>query len=162
MDDLRAIPEAEWPGARLRVIQALQVVGSGWPLHVIWRGGGDVPRTPTVLRVWRQDGVVYHCAMDHLEQAALDRLRVGVAFGEVCDPRAVLEPARAPAEAGARLARWIEDGLIAAIGCPRRSRREKSRRCPLDVEARRSYVRGARTPGRVARAAPPIHKPTLS
>jgi hypothetical protein len=116
MDDLRGVPEAEWPGVRLRPIPALEVVESGWPLHVIWRDGGYAPPTRTVLRVWRQEGAVYHCAMDDLEQAALDRLRAGATFGEVCQALADLGPAEAPAEAGALLARWIEDGLIAAIG----------------------------------------------
>src|SRR5262249_9823582 len=47
MADLRAVPEAEWPGGRLHPIQALGGVESAWPLPVIWRGGGGAPPAPT-------------------------------------------------------------------------------------------------------------------
>ena len=116
MDHLRTLPETEWPAAPLRAIPALKVVESDWPLHTIWRDGGDVPAARTTLRVWRQDGAVYHCAVDPLERAALERLRAGACFGEICETLADLDPAEAPTEAGALLARWIEDGLVAGIG----------------------------------------------
>ncbi len=115
VDHLRSLPEAEWPAAPLRSIPALRVVESDWPLHTIWQEG-DAPPARTALRVWRQDGAVYHCAMDPLEQAAVERLRAGASFGGICETLADLDPAEAPAEAGALLARWIEDGLIAGIG----------------------------------------------
>ena len=115
MADLLALPEPEWPGARLRAIPALEVVASDWPLHLIWDGSRP-DRTPTVLRVWRQDGGVYHCAMEPAERVALASLRGGRSFGEICEAMAELEPADAPAEAAALLARWVEDGLIAGIG----------------------------------------------
>ena len=115
MDDLRSLPEAEWPASPLRPIPALAVVESDWPLHTIWHERATPPAR-TALRVWRQDGAVYHCAMDPLERAALERLRAGASFGEICEALADLEPAEAPTEAGALLARWIEDGLIAGIG----------------------------------------------
>ena len=115
MADLLALPEAEWPQARLHAIPALEVVASDWPLHRIWDGSRP-DRTPTVLRVWRQDGGVYHCAMDALERVALAALREGRCFGEICEAMAEVQPAEAPEEAAALLARWIEDGLIAGVG----------------------------------------------
>src|SRR5262249_61934089 len=83
MADLLALPEPEWPGARLRAIPALEVVASDWPLHLIWEGSRP-DRTPTVLRVWRKEGGVYHCAMDPVECVALASLRGGRCFGEIC------------------------------------------------------------------------------
>jgi hypothetical protein len=115
MADLLALPEAEWPGARLRAIPALEVVACDWPLHLVWSDGPQAEPTATVLRVWRQDGGVYHCAMDPLERTALAALRAGRSFGEICEAMTELEPAEAPGEAAALLARWIEDGLIAGI-----------------------------------------------
>ena len=114
MADLLALPEAEWPGACLRPIPALEVVASDWPLHRIWDGSRP-DRTPTVLRVWRQDGGVYHCAMDATERVALAALREGRSFGEICEATADIDPAEAATEAAALLARWIEDGLIAGF-----------------------------------------------
>ena len=115
MADLLALPEAEWPQARLHAIPALEVVASDWPLHRIWDGSRP-DRTPTVLRVWRQDGGVYHCAMDATERVALAALREGRSFGEICEATADIDPAEAATEAAALLARWIEDGLIAGAG----------------------------------------------
>ncbi len=116
MADLLALPEAEWPGARLRAIPALEVVASDWPLHLVWSDGSRPDPTPTVLRVWRQDGGVYHCAMDPVERVALGALRAGRSFGEISrETMAGLEPAEAPAEAAALVARWVEDGLVAGI-----------------------------------------------
>ena len=119
MADLLALPEAEWPGACLRPIPALEVVASDWPLHLVWSDGSPPDRTPTVLRVWRQDGGVYHCAMDPVERVALAALCAGRSFGEICgeicEAMAELVPGEAPAEVAALLARWIEDGLIAGF-----------------------------------------------
>jgi len=114
-DDMRAIPAADWPGLRLRPTAALEVVESAWPLHTIWRDGGDPPLAPTALRVWREAGAVYHCAMDPLEREALAGLRSGASFGDICDALAHLEPDAAAAEAGSILARWLADGLIVGI-----------------------------------------------
>jgi hypothetical protein len=115
MADLLALPGAEWPTARLRTIPALEVITSDWPLHLVWSDGAEPVRTPTVLRVWRQDGRVYHCAMDPVERSAFAALRGGRSFGEICDTMAGLGPAEAPAEAAALVARWVEDGLVAGI-----------------------------------------------
>jgi hypothetical protein len=112
---LRAVPVADWPGITLVPIPALDVLASAWPVHLIWRDAGDPPATPTALRIWRQNGTVYHAAMDALEREALARLRSGECFGEICEALTHLEPEAAAAEAGALLARWVEDGLIAGV-----------------------------------------------
>lgn len=113
--DLQALDPADWPGRPLRPVPALQVLESAWPLDRVWRDGGDPPPSPTALRVWRQDGAVYHCAMDATEHGALAKLLAGASFAEICEAFEHLDPANAPAEAGALLARWIDDGLIAGL-----------------------------------------------
>ena len=77
-----------------------------------WRDGGDPSPAPTSIRVWRDAGAVYHCAMDPLERGALAGLRSGASFGEICETLAHLDPGVAAAEAGSILARWLDDGLI--------------------------------------------------
>src|SRR5262249_31943240 len=116
-DDLKEIAAADWPALRLRPTDALEVVESAWPLHAIWQGGAEPPPAPaqTSLRVWRQDGAVYHCAMDPLERAGLGRLRSEATFGDVCEALADLEPDEAAAQAGSLLARWLDDGLIVGL-----------------------------------------------
>lgn len=116
LDDLSRVPADGWPGLVLVPIAALEVLESAWPVHQAWRAGGDLAPAPTSLRVWRQGGVVYHAAMDHLEREALARLHSGEPFGEICEALTDLEPDRAAEEAGALLARWVEDGLVARLG----------------------------------------------
>ncbi len=116
LDRLRSVPEAEWPGLVLVPIPALAVLESAWPVHLVWRDGGDAQPSPTSLRIWRQDGVVYHAAMDLLEREALARLRSGDPFAAICEALTHLEADTAAAEAGSLLARWVEDGLIARLG----------------------------------------------
>jgi len=115
LEQMRAVPGADWAGLVLVPIPALEVLESAWPVHLIWREGGDPPPAPTSLRIWRQDGVVYHAAMDVLEREALARLRAGQSFGQICEALADLEAETAAAEAGSLLARWVEDGLIAGL-----------------------------------------------
>jgi hypothetical protein len=118
LEDLKEIDAAAWPGLRLRPTAALEVVESAWPLHAIWQDGADPPpaQAQTSVRVWREDGNVYHCAMDPLDRGALARLRSGATFGDICEALGHLEPDAAAAEAGSILARWLDDGLIVGLG----------------------------------------------
>jgi hypothetical protein len=112
---LREVPEREWAGLVLLAIPALEVVDSAWPVHLAWRDGGDLTPEPTRLRIWRRNNRVYHAAMDRVERDALARLLAEQSFGEICEVLGDLEPEAAAAEAGALLARWLEDGLIAGV-----------------------------------------------
>jgi len=118
--DLRAIPPDAWADLRLEVIPALDVVESAWPVHEVWADPAAEPeRRETTVRVWRHDFAVFHAAIDPLERAAFAAVRDGRTFGEVCGVVAEhVDPATAPAEAGALLARWIEDGLVARARWP--------------------------------------------
>ena len=116
--DLRAVLPDAWADLAFELIPALDVVRSAWPVHEVWAAPGESaePRA-TVLRVWRQDFVVFHTAMDAIEAAAFEALRTGRAFADVCEAVAAhVPPETAAAEAGALLARWIEDGLLARAG----------------------------------------------
>jgi hypothetical protein len=116
--DLHAIPPDAWGALRLTLVPALDVVRSAWPVHEVWAAPAGRPDArPSVLRVWRHDYVVFHAAMDAVEDAAFAAVRAGAPFGEACDAVAAhVDPEVAPAEAGALLARWIEDGLVAGAG----------------------------------------------
>jgi hypothetical protein len=115
-EHLRELPPPAWADLVLRPIPALAVVTSAWPLPAIWRGDREVASAPTAVRVWRQDGVVYHCAMDAPEEEALAVVGAEGAFGQVCEVFDGRPPAAAASEAGALLMRWIEDGLLRRPG----------------------------------------------
>jgi hypothetical protein len=63
---------------------------------------------------------VFHTAIDALERAAFAAFRDGRTFEEICEVVAEhVDSETAPAEAGALLARWIEDGLVARVSVAR-------------------------------------------
>lgn len=113
--DLAAWPPAAFPGLVFRPIRALEVVRSGWPVHRGWAAEGPtaLDAEPVAIRVWRQDGLVYHGPMDAFEATGIERLRAGDRFGTICGLLAEIAPDRAAEEAGGLLARWLEDGLLA-------------------------------------------------
>jgi len=116
--DLRAVPPEAWADLRLGLIPALDVLPSAWPVHEVWAAPTEQPAPrPVVLRVWRHDFVVFHAAMDAIEADAFSAVRAGSPFGDVCEAVAAhVASETAPAEAGALLVRWIEDGLVARAG----------------------------------------------
>lgn len=115
--DLHTVPPDAWSDLRFETIPALDVFRSRWPVHDVWATPAETPvARDTVVRVWRQGFVVYHVAMDETEAAALATLRAGDPFDVVCETVAAhVDPETAPAEAGALLVRWLDDGLIARV-----------------------------------------------
>ncbi len=106
--DLRRIAPEDWPGLRFTLVPACARLVTRWPVHRLWDDAA-APLAParTALRVWREGFLVYHTAMDPAEEAALERLVAGKPFAAVC------EGLDDPAEAGALLLRWVEDGIVA-------------------------------------------------
>lgn len=114
--DLGTVAPEDWAGLRFTTVPALALVESAWPIHRAWETpDATFASEPTVVRVWRQDHVVYHCAVDASEQEALRRLMAGESFGAICEAFADLDGNDAGAAAGALLLRWIEDGLVAGF-----------------------------------------------
>jgi hypothetical protein len=121
--DLQAIPPADWPALRLRLIPACRVVEGTWPLHEIWTAGDpdsdqqlpDAARA-SVVRVWREGFSVSHAAMGDVERRAFAQLQRGESFASLCAAlEGELEPDAAAREAGAVLMRWLEDAILARV-----------------------------------------------
>ena len=108
--DLRRVAPEEWPALRFALVPACARLVTDWPVHRLWTdAAAPLAAARTALRVWREGFVVYHTAMDPVEEAALERLAAGETFATVC------EAFDGPAEAGAMLLRWIADGVIASL-----------------------------------------------
>lgn len=117
----RLAPDA-WPTLRIEPVRSLQLLSLAHAVdsareHLL---AGEPPtdlRTESVLlRVWRQDLVVYVRRVPPHEMAALRWLFRGATFGELCG---VLDDGVAPtddatATAAGLLQRWVDDGLLAA------------------------------------------------
>jgi hypothetical protein len=112
---LRRVPPEDWPALRFTTVPAFTRVASAWPVHAIWREGAQEPfePAPTAVRVWRTaEGNVVHAALDRRADAALDHVRRGATFAELCGAFGDLAAEEAAREATALLARWVEDGIL--------------------------------------------------
>jgi hypothetical protein len=116
-DDVRRVPAEAWPALRFQLVPCVRLLASDWPVHEPWsEPGGPTPSpSPTAIRVWRQAGDVRHTAMDDLERPAFARLAAGGTFADVCAALADAAGPDAPCQAGALLARWLQDDLIADV-----------------------------------------------
>lgn len=119
---LETLAPAAWPALRIQPVRSLQllslstVVDSARERLLAGEPAGDVAVEHLLLRVWRQELVVYVRRIPVLETAALRWLHRGATFAELCGwlddgTRAGQE---ATATAAGLLQRWIDDGLLAA------------------------------------------------
>jgi hypothetical protein len=108
VESLRRVQASNWPDLRFALVPAFTALVLAWPVHRLWaEPPGPLVAERTVLRVWRQGFAIYQSAMGAQEEAALARLRAGEPFAVIC------EAFDDPAEAGACLLGWIEDGIVA-------------------------------------------------
>jgi hypothetical protein len=119
-DTLRALSPEAWATLRLRLVPALEVLRTAWPVHRIWDADAPTPASgwqhaETWLRVWRQDDKVYQASMDDTERTALAHVQAGDDFATLCGGLAELvSEEHAAATAGGLVLRWIEDGVLSA------------------------------------------------
>jgi hypothetical protein len=112
--DLAALDPERVAELPLELVPACATLVAAWPVHEVWKDPAATPAPKrTALRVWREGFKVFHAAIDGAEEAALARLAGGATFAAVCElfaQTASLEDAAL--EAGALLARWLEDGIL--------------------------------------------------
>jgi len=135
--DLEAIGATDAPALSFALVPACIVLVAAWPVHEVWKesaAGARLTPARTALRVWREGFSVYHACMDASEEAALARVAADATFAEVCEvfaERVSLEDAAR--QAGALLARWLEDGILirraSRPGPSRSARRSRGSSC---------------------------------
>jgi hypothetical protein len=116
--DLCAVSPEAWGDLTFAVARSVQVLRAGHPVHDVWACPTltDVPARPSELRIWRHDFAVFHAPMDATEASAFSTLIAGERFAAMCETVAEHVSVDAAAgEAGALLARWVEDGLIVRL-----------------------------------------------
>ncbi|HEY2386011.1 MAG TPA: DNA-binding domain-containing protein [Candidatus Binatia bacterium] len=123
LDALRTVPPEAWPALRLRAIPASALLDLAWPAHQVWASEDEPPATDpaalrplrTALRVWRDGTRVYQTPVAPAERAALELLRGGATFAEICTAvGGVRGEAAAAEETAALLLRWVADRFLAA------------------------------------------------
>lgn len=119
---LAALAAEEWPALLVEPVRSLRLLACTAPVDSVrerllaQQPAGDVPAESVLLRVWRQDLVVYVRRVAVPEMAALRWLWHGATFAELCD---WLAERAAPGEdvtptAARLLESWIDDGLLVA------------------------------------------------
>jgi hypothetical protein len=130
---VRAMPPRSLPELPLRTVPCLATLPTERAIAPLWRAledaGAERPADPATLDamvpppeargtilIWRKDLTVFHRVLDADEVVCLPLLQAGTTFAAVCE-RALADAA--DAEAAARrafelLARWIDDGVLAA------------------------------------------------
>lgn len=121
-DDIAKIPEAAWPKARLKPIEAFRVLAFAHPVNAylqsVKEGSEDHPeirRKQTWVAVWRKNYEVWRLDLGRPAFDFLHALSKGRPFG-----RAVSESARKlQGNAGEQLFRWLRDwvaeGMFQAV-----------------------------------------------
>jgi hypothetical protein len=113
-------PEA-WAGLRFELHPSLRRLDLDWNAPQLWKAlTGETP-APKAARqqeavawlLWRRDLQIYFRPLVAPEAQALDAVRNGQSFGEICVALcAISSEAQAPAIAAGYLRGWVESGMI--------------------------------------------------
>ena len=123
---LAAVPPERWAGLCLSFQPSVRLLALDFPVDRVRRAhDSDDAELPAALAprstrvcVWRSEERVFHRALDPIEAEALARALAGAPFGRLCEGVAErLSDAEAPLRAATLLARWQEDGWLAAGVC---------------------------------------------
>jgi len=121
---MAVIPYAAWPELRFIPHPSVRRLDLEWNIPEMWQAlTGDQPVPVTARRdraspwlVWRKQLATRFRSMQMDEQRALDALRGGGCFGEVCEVLAtLLREDEVPLRAAGLLKGWIGQGLISGI-----------------------------------------------
>lgn len=120
---LGAVPAERWAQLRFTPHPSLVRLALNWNAPQIWqaltseheRPPAEFASRATEWLIWRKGLTSYFRSLDAAEARALDALRGGAPFGELCESLCEeLGSEAAPAQAAQYLRGWVEAGLISA------------------------------------------------
>lgn len=119
------LADVDWERAVISFVPTLSLLPVETNCAALWKaisdGGNDIPSieafpAPVTLRIWREKFQPRFTTIDDDEVLAIDLVRSGLSFSDLCDGLAGQHGAAAATEAAGRiLTTWLGDGLIAAI-----------------------------------------------
>jgi hypothetical protein len=122
VDDIAAVPAARWPKFRFAPHPSLQRLSLEWNVPAFWRAVDMGKRPPRMKRakapvewlLWRHELQIYFRSLNTDEASALDALRAGESFAEICAGLCQWHDEESVAvQAAALLKGWVTEGLIA-------------------------------------------------
>jgi hypothetical protein len=124
-EDLTAIAAEEWPFLRFEFSPSLHRLDLTWNTPARWKAlTADQPQAIEALRsrseaswlIWRQDLITRFRYLDPDEHLALDLLRKGATFNDLCELLAKrIDIDRVAMRAAGLLKAWIQQGFIAGV-----------------------------------------------
>jgi hypothetical protein len=121
---LAQVPPENWAGLGFDLHPAVRRLDLMWNAPALWRAltDGLPPPAPAAREqpipwlLWRKDLQIFYRQLTALEAEALDAVRHGRSFGELCDAMcAALDAEQAPGRAAAFLREWVESGMIVGM-----------------------------------------------
>lgn len=122
--DMAAVPPEAWAGLGFTPHASVQRLDLRWNVPEVWKTATageafDPPLPypqPVGWLVWRKDLNTYFRSLDVDEAVALDALRRGASFAEICEALCEWVDAQHVAgHAAGLLKQWVEDGLIRGL-----------------------------------------------
>jgi len=123
--DALRLPEVDWEEAAITFVPTLRLLPVSTNCGAIWTAiaaGEDVPPAQTLpepgwVRVWRVGLQPHFATIEQGEKTAIDLARSGLSFARLCERLARQDGVDGAVQAaGACLAAWLQDGVIADIG----------------------------------------------
>ena len=122
--DMAIIPPEDWPELKFIIHPSVQRLNLVWNTPIMWQAlTSDTPKHVTAQReavnpwlFWREQLVTRYRTMQEDEQLALDTLRQGYCFDEICEALStVMDDDEVPMCAASFLKQWITQGLICGL-----------------------------------------------
>jgi hypothetical protein len=127
VEDLAQVAPCDWPGLTFTLHPSAQRLDLTWNVAALWHAQeADQPLPPPEAApyplgwvVWRQGLQIYFRSLSVDQAWALDALRQGQSFAELCEGLCGwIDAQHVAAHAAGLLRQWLGDGLIAAIRLP--------------------------------------------
>jgi hypothetical protein len=121
VDDLATIAPQNWPTLRFHAHSSVARLDLQWNAPAIWCAADSGDTLPAPERaetsipwvIWRQDLSTYFRSLDAHEAYALDALKRGDTFAEICEGLCEwIEPEEAAATAAGLMRQWVADGML--------------------------------------------------
>lgn len=122
--DMAAIVPEAWPSLKFKLHSSVQRLDFEWNTPEMWQAlTDDKPKKVTASRetaspwlIWREQLITRFRSMQKDEQLALDTIRKGGDFNQVCEALvSLINEEDVPMHAASLLKGWISQGLISGI-----------------------------------------------
>ena len=121
IQDIAAIPPEAWGALSFDLHPAVQLLDLHWNVIPVWQALDAEEAPPAAMQndeaclVWRSDLNSHYRSLDVQEFNALQQIKAGASFGDLCESLFEALGESATQQAAQYLASWLEAGIISQI-----------------------------------------------